>query len=150
MLQNPTSIAVGTDFVANPVLAKVVTEPHFTQRSRQPRLTSFLASMLYNQGASWTTERGIACDEATAYAVDAAGAGKVFGSGACFFVKPTGAPETLAPSTALTWNLGGQALNVYRVPGTGAGTNTFNMNSFTGTGGSTQAWSVTRGVLSIR
>jgi len=149
VLQNPTAIAIGTNFVANPVLPNVVTEPHFTQRSRQPRLTSFLASMIYNYQVSWQNERGIACDEATAYAIETSGTGKVFGSGACFFVKPTGAPETLAPSTALTWNLNGLALNVYRVPGTTTGTNTFNMNTFTGTGGTTQNWSVTRGVLSI-
>ena len=149
VLQNPTAIAIGNNFVANPVLANVVTEPHFTQRSRQPRLTSFLASMLYNQGVGWSSARGIACDEATAYAVESTGTGKVFGSGACFFVRPTGAPETLAPSTALTWNLNGLALNVYRVPGTTTGTNTFNMNTFAGTGGTTQNWSVTRGVLAI-
>lgn len=150
VLQDPTAIAIGTDFVSNAVLPNVVTEPHFTQRSRQPRLTSFLASMIYNDPVSWQSARGIACDEASAYAIETNGAGKVFGSGACFFVRPTGAPETLAPSTALTWNLNGLALNAYRVPGTTAGTNTFNMNTFTGTGGSTQNWSVTRGVLSIR
>ena len=150
VLQNPTAIAIGNNFVVNPVLVNVVTEPHFTQRSRQPRLTSFLASMNYNYAVSWQTERSIACDEATAYAVDTTGAGKIFGTGACFFVKPTGAPEILAPSTALTWNLAGLALNVYRVPGTTTGTNTFNMNTFTGINGTTQNWSVTRGVLSIR
>jgi cyanophycinase len=149
VLQNPTAIAIGNNFVVNPVLINLVTEPHFTQRSRQPRLTSFLASMIYNYSVSWSSERGIACDEATAYAVDTSGTGKVFGAGACFFVKPTGAPETLAPSTALTWNLNGLALTVYRVPGTTTGTNTFNMNTFTGTGGATQSWSVTRGVLAI-
>lgn len=149
VLQNPTAIAIGSNFLSNPVLANVVTEPHFTQRSRQPRLTSFLASMIYNYPASWQNERGIACDEASAYAIETNGAGKVFGTGACFFVRPTGAPETLAPSTALTWDLNGLALNVYRVPGTTTGTNTFDMNTFTGTGGSAQNWSVTRGVLSI-
>jgi cyanophycinase-like exopeptidase len=149
VLQNPTAIAIGSNFVSNAVLANVVTEPHFSQRSRQPRLTSFLASMSYNYSVSWQNERGIACDEASAYAIETNGVGKVFGTGACFFVRPTGAPETLAPSTALTWNLNGLALNVYRVPGTTTGTNMFNMNTFTGTGGSTQSWSVTRGVLSI-
>ncbi len=149
VLQNPTAIAIGNNFVVNPVLTNLVTEPHFTQRSRQPRLTSFLASMIYNDGVNWSSERGIACDEATAYAIETTGTGKVFGTGACFFVKPTGAPETLAPSTTLTWNLNGLALNVYRVPGTATGTNTFNMNTFTGTGGTTQSWSVTRGVLAI-
>jgi cyanophycinase-like exopeptidase len=150
VLQDPTAIAIGTNFVVNPVMNNVVTEPHFTQRSRQPRLTSFLASSIYNDGVSWQAMRGIACDEATAYAVDTAGAGRVFGTGACFFVKPTGAAEVLAPGSALTWYVGNQALNVYRVPGTATGTQGFDMTSFTGTGGTTQTWTVTRGVLSIR
>ena len=150
VLQNPTAIAIGNNFLSNSLLNNVVTEPHFTQRSRQPRLTSFLASSIYNYGVTWQTMRGIACDEATAYALDANGIGKVFGTNACFFVKPTGAPETLAPNTALTWNLNQQALNVYKVPGNTAGSNTFNMNTFSGTGGTTQYWSVNSGALTIR
>ncbi len=150
VLQNPTSIAIGNNFVNNSLLNNVVTEPHFTQRSRQPRLTSFLASSIYNYGATWQNMRGIACDEATAYALDTNGSGKVFGTNACFFVKPTGAPETLAANTTLTWNLSQQALNVYKVPGTSSGSNTFSMTTFTGIGGTTQYWSVNRGTLTIR
>ncbi len=150
VLLNPTAIAIGNNFLANSLLSNVVTEPHFSQRSRQPRLTSFLASSIYNYGVTWQNIRGIACDEATAYALDANGTGKVFGTNACFFVKPMGAPEVLSSGSALTWNLNLQALNVYRVPGTTTGTNTFDMNAFTGTGGTTQYWSVNRGALTIR
>ena len=150
VLLNPAAIAIGNNFLANSLLNNVVTEPHFSQRSRQPRLTSFLASSIYNYGATWQNMRGIACDEATAYALDANGTGKVFGTNACFFVKSTGAPEVLSSGTALTWSLNLQALNVYRVPGTAAGANTFNMTTFTGTGGTTQFWSVDRGTLTIR
>lgn len=154
VLQAPTAIAIGNNFLMNSLLNNVVTEPHFTQRSRQPRLTSFLASAIYNFGVgsqtTWQNMRGIACDEATAYALDVNGSGKVFGGNACFFVKPTGAPEVLAANTPLTWNLNRLALNVYRVPGTASGTNTFSMTTFTGTGGTTQSWSVDRGTLTIR
>jgi cyanophycinase len=150
VLQNPTTIAIGNNFLSNSLLNNVVTEPHFTQRSRQPRLTSFLSSAIYNFSATWQNMRGIACDEATAYALDADGSGKVFGTNACFFVKPTGAPEVLSANTALTWSLNRLALNVYRVPGTTSGTNTFSMNTFTGNGGTTQNWSVDRGTLTIR
>lgn len=150
VLQNPTAIVIGNNFLTNSLLNNVVTEPHFTSRSRQPRLTSFLASSIYNFGATWQNIRGIACDDATAYALDANGSGKVFGTNACLFVKPTGAPEVLAANTALTWNLNRLALNVYRVPGTTNGSNTFSMTTFTGTGGTTQNWSVDRGTLTIR
>lgn len=39
----------------------------------------------------------------------------MFGTDACFYVKPTAAPEVLLANMPLTWNLGKQALNVYRV-----------------------------------
>jgi cyanophycinase len=150
VLINPTAVAIGNNFLNAPLLANVVTEPHFSQRSRQPRLTAFLASTIYNYGVGWQSVRGIACDEATAYALDTTGAGKVFGTNACFFAKPTGAPEVLAPGSVLTWNLANKALNVLRVPGTASGSNTFNINSFTGTGGTVQTWWVDRGTLTIR
>ena len=154
VLQNPTAIVIGNNFVSNSLLANVVTETHFSQRARQPRLTSFLASSIYNYGVSgqvsWQNMRGIACDEATAYALDANGSGKVFGTNKCFFVKPTGAAEVLAPNTVLTWLVNQQALQVYGVPGSATGVNTFNMSTFTGTGGTTQYWSVDKGVLTIR
>jgi cyanophycinase-like exopeptidase len=150
VLQNPTAIAIGTNFVNNSLLANVVTEPHFSQRSRQPRLTSFLASSIYNYGVSWQNMRGIACDEATAYALDVNGSGKVFGTNKCFFVKPSGAAEVLTPNTALTWLVNQTALNVQSIPGTATGTNTFNMGTWSGTGGATQTWWVDRGVITIR
>lgn len=150
VLLNPAAIAIGNNFLASSLLSNVVTDTHFSQRNRQPRLISFMASSIYNYGVTWQNTRGIACDEATAYALDADGTGKVFGTNACFFAKPTGAPEVLTPGTALTWSLNRQALNVYRVPGTTTGANTFNMNTFTGTGGTTQYWSVDRGTLTIR
>ena len=94
--------------------------------------------------------RGIACDEATAYALDANGAGKVFGTNYCFFAKAIGAPEILASDTALTWNLNREALNVYRVQGSASGANTFNLSTFAGAGGTTQFWPSDRGTLTIR
>jgi cyanophycinase len=124
-LSNPTAVAIGNNFLNNTLLNNVITDTHFTQRTRPARLSAFLASTIYNFGVTWQNIRGIACDEATAYALDTTGAGKVFGSNACFFVKPTGAPETLAANTALTWSLNFLALNVYRIPGTTNGTNTF-------------------------
>jgi cyanophycinase len=153
VLSNPTAVAIGNNFLTNSLLNNVVTEPHFSQRNRQARLMSFMASMIYNYGVAgvtWQNVRGIACDEATAYALDANGSGKVFGTNYCFFAKATGAPETLVPNTALTWNVNQQALNVYRIQGTASGTGTFSMNTFSGTGGTTQFWSSNRGTLTIR
>ncbi len=150
VLQNPTAVAIVNNFLSAGLLANAVTDTHFAQRNRQARLMSFMASSIYNFGVSWQSVRGIGCDEATAYALDSNGTGKVFGTNYCFFAKPTGAPEILAAGSALTWNVGQQALNVYRVQGTATGTNTFNMNTFNGTGGTTQYWSSDRGTFTIR
>ena len=150
VLQNPAAIAIGNNLLTENLLANLVTDTHFSQRNRQARLMSFMASAIYNFGVTWQNVRGAACDEATAYALDANGTGKVFGTSYCFFAKATGAPEILAPGAALTWNLNRDALNVYRVQGTASGANTFNMGTFTGTGGTTQFWSSDRGTLTIR
>ncbi|MBL8512483.1 MAG: pre-peptidase C-terminal domain-containing protein [Betaproteobacteria bacterium] len=150
VLQSPTTVAITNNFLGNTMLVNAVTDTHFSQRTRQPRLMAFMASTLHNYGVTWQNVRGIACDEATAYALDTNGSGKVFGANACFFAKATGAPEVLTPGSPLTWNLSQQALNVYRVPGTPTGTNTFNVSTFTGTGGTTQYWSADRGTFTIR
>ncbi len=150
VLLNPTAVAVGNNFLANGALTNLVTEPHFAERARQPRLTSFMASSLYNYGVPWQAMRGVAADERTAVAIDANGIGSVFGSGNAHFVMATGAPETLAPGTALTWLVGNQALKVFQVPATTSGANSFNLGTWSGTTGTTRYWTVNNGTMSIR
>jgi cyanophycinase len=145
VLANPTAIAVGNNFIANPVLANLVTDQHFTQRTRQPRLVSFMASSIYNLGAGWAGMKGVGADENTAVVVDTSGAGQVYGSGNAFFVRGTDSPEVLQPATPLTWYRAAQALRVYKVPGTATGANTFNLINWTGTGGTTGYWSSNNG-----
>jgi cyanophycinase-like exopeptidase len=149
VLQNPTAVAIGNNFLAHGALTNLVTEPHFTERARQPRVTSFMASTLYNYGVTWPAMRAVAADERTAVAIDSAGIGKVFGSGSAHFAMPTGAPETLAPNTPLTWFVGNQAIRIFQVPGSATGANTFNLGTWSGTAGSTHYWRVTNGTLSI-
>ncbi len=149
VLASPTTVAIGNAFVNAPILANVVTDTHFSQRGRFPRLVAFMASSIYNFSVPWQNIRGIATDEATAYAVDTTGAGKVFGTGNVFFAKPTGAAETLVAGQALTWYLGGQALQIYQVPGTASGTNTFNLSTWSGSGGSAHYWAVSNGTMTM-
>ena len=148
-LLNPTAVAIGNNFLANASLANVVTEPHFIERLRQPRLAAFLASSIYNYSAPWQSIRGISADEATALAVDANGMSKVFGSGKVNFVRATGTPETLSPGAALTWLIAQKALQITEIPGTPTGTNTFNLGTWTGTGGATRYWYINNGSLTI-
>lgn len=149
VLTKPTTIAIGNNFLTNSVLNNVVTDTHFAQRNRQPRLTTFLASSIYNFGAPWAGIRGISADEGTAVTIDTAGAARIYGSGNINFVSASGAPETLAPNSALTWYLNRQALRVYQVPGTATGANTFNLSTWSGTGGTTHYWYVSNGTMTI-
>ena len=148
-LLNPTTVAIGNNFLANGSLTNLVTETHFAQRNRHPRMAAFLASTMYNYGVSWQNVRGISADEATALAIDADGSSKAFGTGNINLLKGTGAPETLAPSAALTWLVAQKAIQVYQLPGTASGTNTFNLSTWTGTGGTTRYWYVNNGTLTI-
>ena len=148
-LLDPTAVAIGNNFLSSSVLNNVVTETHFLQRARHPRLAAFLASSMYNLGLTWGSVRGISADEASALAIDANGAARAFGSGKINLVRATGAPETLAPRTALTWLVGQKALQVYELPATSAGTNTFNLGTWTGTGGVTRHWYINNGNLTI-
>ncbi len=145
VLQNPTAIAVNNAFLSNPVMANIVTDTHFTQRNRQPRLATFMASSIYKYSVGWASMSGIGTDEGTAIAIDGNGAAKVYGAGNALFVRGTNSAEVLQPSSPLTWYRAGQALRVYKVPGTATGTNTFNVINWTGSGGSTGYWSANNG-----
>lgn len=150
VLQNPTAVAITNGFLANPLLTNLVTDTHFTQRNRQPRLATFMASSIYNYGAGWAAMGGIGADENTAVAIDAAGAARVYGSGNALFVRGTNSAEVLQPSVPLTWYRAGNALRVYKVPGTATGTNTFNIVNWSGTGGTTGYWSSNGGVWATK
>jgi cyanophycinase-like exopeptidase len=108
-----------------------------------------MASTMYNYGVAWQSIRGISADEATAFALDVNGVGKVFGTNSVHFVKATNSPEVLAPGSALTWSRGGQALQVYQVQGTANGANTFDVGAWTGSGGVVHYWSVNNGSMTI-
>jgi cyanophycinase len=149
VLQNPTAVSIGNNFLSSAAMANLVTDTHFAQRARQPRLVAFLASGIYNYGVPWSSMGGIGADESTAVAVDASGLGQVYGSGDAYFVRGTGAPEILAPGTALTWKLSNQALRVIQVPGTAGGSNSFNLGTWSGSGGVTRYWYVTNGTLTL-
>ncbi len=149
VLRSPTTVAIGNNFLTHAGLTNLVTEPHFAQRARQPRLTAFMASSLYNYGAQWQAMRGVSADENTAVAIDAANVGSVFGSGNANFVMATGAPETLSPAAPLTWFVGGQALKVFQVPASPSGANKFNLGTWSGTTGTARYWHVSNGSLTI-
>lgn len=150
VLQNPTAVAITNNFVNAAILANTVTDTHFSQRTREPRLMAFMASTMFNFGVGWQNNRGIGCDEATAYALEPDGTGKVFGTNYCFFARATGAPERLASGQSLTWDLNNQALQVFAVRGTATASNTFNFASFTSNNATIEYWSSDNGVFTMQ
>ncbi|MEO5790368.1 MAG: T9SS type A sorting domain-containing protein [Gelidibacter sp.] len=153
-LLNPyhPAIALGyNDFLKIPFMEDVITDSHFAQRNRQGRLSVFLARFAKDNNRR---SFGIGCDEDTAITVDSDGKASVYGPGSAYFLQANCttnfAPEVIVKFQPLTWNRGGEAMKVYKVSGTTAGTNYFDLSDWqTGNGGIWQNWAVNAGVLSM-
>ncbi len=148
-LANPYSskVTLTKDFLSVPtVLQSLVTDSHYSNRDRHGRHLAFMARMVKD----WSmTAKGIACDENTAVCIDGDNRATVYGPCAYFIKQNGAAPETCTNGQPLTWNAGGQALRVYKLPGNNSGSSTFNLNDWsTAAGGVWQWWSVSNGTLS--
>lgn len=144
-MSNPSTPVVNNGFINAPILDNLVTDTHFSNRARESRLVGFMANMvLENADVTWSSVRGIGCDEASAYAVEPNGTGKVFagGTGSCYMVRATAAPEVLRSGSTLDWWSNQQALEVSAC---GNGDN-FNASSWTGNCVS-ENWYVDRGTF---
>ena len=155
-LAAPYAAAVTVDsarFLEVPHLERVVTDTHYNDPDRKGRHTAFLARCLVDYGV---VTRGMACDEYAAICIDEAGIARVFGEypdydDTAYFIAPNcelsdATPEGCAPNAPLDWNRGGEALNVYEVKGTPAGSYTFDLNSWqSGSGGTWRHWHVAQG-----
>lgn len=144
-----------THFIENSMLTQTITDTHFDNPDRKGRAITFMARAMQDQGVKL---RAIACDEYTAVCIEPDGTAKVFGGfptydDNAYFMQAncelvSMQPETCMTNSALTWDLGGQAVKVYKVKGTTSGANTFNLIDWqTGNGGAWEDWSVTNGLL---
>lgn len=160
-MTNPyaSNLTIGSnDFLEVPFLDDVITDTHYDNPDRRGRHAVFLARMKNDFGYNL---RGIACNEYVAVCIGTDGKAKVFGDYPnyqefAYFIQSnclnTGPIETCAANTPLTWNYGGQALKVYKVPGTMQGTNYFDVNVWEnalGSGGSWENWAVINGSLNV-
>lgn len=160
-MSNPyaSNMTIGSnDFLQVPFLDDVITDTHYDNPDRRGRHAVFLARMKNDFGYNL---RGIACNEYVAVCIGPEGKAKVFGDYPnyqefAFFIQSnclnTGAIETCSANTPLTWNYGGQALKVYKVPGTMQGTHYFDVNvweSAIGSGGTWENWAIVNGSLNV-
>lgn len=157
-LANPfhPNVTLGSsDFLSIPILASTITDTHFDNPDRRGRLSVFLSRLV---SESQERKFGIASNEYVSVCIDENGIARVFGDFPnyeeyAFFVQPNCTevftPEVCSPNQPLTWNRNGEALKVYRVPGTQNGSNTFNLNDWnSGSGGNWQNWRVVNGTFS--
>ena len=138
-LANPYSerIAIERDFLTLPHLSGVITDSHFVERDRLGRTLVFLARMVED---GWAPRaRAIAIDRATAVLVEADGSASVVGQGPAYFLQTTARAAVCRPGVPLT--LAG--VETYRA----AAGATFDLRSWTGTGGTPYLLSVASGVV---
>lgn len=138
----------GGSFLNVDYMTNVITDSHYNERDRQGRHFTFMARLVQDFGVSYANVRGLGIDEATSVLVEANGTSKVYGAGNAYFLNGFGGtPELCQSKKALTWDRSGQAVKAYVVAGTTTGTNTFNFNTWSGTGGSNESWSATTGTF---
>lgn len=146
VMKDPTGSFIDLDrsFFVAPFLSGVVTDTHFSQRAREGRLVGFMARAVYNNYADVNLGniKAIASDEATAVCYDETGQAHVFGANKAFFLKANGPIERIQPGTSLDWFYGGQAVNAYVIQGSANGSAVFDLNSWSGAGGSSEYWYV--------
>lgn len=147
-----------TDFLNVPFLGNIITDTHYDNPDRRGRHATFIARF---KAASGTNVFGIACNEYVAVCIGNDGKARVFGDYPnyqefAYFIQPNcnigNSIENCQFGQPLTWNQGGQALKVYKVPGTMNGTNYFEVNNWesgTYSGGSWEDWGILNGVLNV-
>jgi len=132
-----SSVTLDRAFFDLPGLENLLTDSHFVTRDRLGRLVTFLARLVQD---GWTTQaRGVGIDEQTALLVDGAGRVTLAGNGAAYFLRTTAKPASCQPGTPLTID----AVTVYRV----AGVATFDLRTWTGSGGAAYTVASTGGTL---
>lgn len=156
-LANPYNSLVtlgNDDFLEVPFLNNVTTDTHFDYYDRKGRLTAFMAKLATDNSRR---TYGIAANEYVAICIDATGKASVYGDYPnyqefAFFAQSncqtSFLPETCQSNTPLTWNRDGEAVKVYKVPGTMNGTNYFQLSDWqNGLGGFWENWTVNNGIF---
>lgn len=127
-------ITIERDFLTMPHMSGIITDSHFVERDRMGRTLVFLARLVHDKWAP--RARAIAIDSKTAVLVEADGTASVVGTGPAYFMETTAATR-LEPQTPVSI----AGISTYRVK---AGA-TFNLATWTGTGGTAYVLSVDRG-----
>ena len=143
------------DFLDIPFLEHVITDTHYDDPDRRGRHAAFLARYATDNN---TRAFGIACNEYTAVCIDELGRAYVYGEYPdypefAFFLQANcvgdSMPETCVDGQPLTWNQGGEAIKVAKIPGLYSGENYIDLTDWSnGQGAIWEDWSATNGSFS--
>ena len=124
---------------AIPALQGLIDDPHFVTRDRMGRDLAFMCRV-YNNGWS-SAPRDIDIDEQTALLMETNGDVTLVGNSNAYFLQAPGQPQVCQAGTPLTY----QNIAVYRItPSQGS----FNVVTWTGSGGTAYSVSANAGVMS--
>ncbi|MGB8013175.1 MAG: cyanophycinase [Terriglobales bacterium] len=140
VLPNPyfERVTLVRGFLKNRRLENLLTDSHFAKRDRMGRTLGFLARIMQD---GWSgSPREIAIDEKSAVLVEPDGKATVVGNGkGAYFLRPTRAPDVCKAGQPLTF----RKIRVYKAPTGGH----FDLNSWTGDGGTEYSLSVKKGLI---
>ncbi|WP_237065066.1 cyanophycinase [Microbulbifer guangxiensis] len=139
------------DFLLHPQLSGLITDSHLDRvtgkgraaETRHGRTFGFLARTAQDQVS--LTVRAIGLEEGTFLAIPASGVATVYGEGSAFFMQPNSLPEQITEGSPLVWSNSGKAVSVYRIQGDSNGHGSFDLNNWSGSGGSSSDWYTTSG-----
>ncbi|MFN4291780.1 MAG: cyanophycinase [Permianibacter sp.] len=145
VMYDPTGyfVDLNRSVVNPPFMTNVITDTHFSARNRFGRLVGFMARADYNwSDVSYSNIKAIAADEGTAACYDSSGIAKVFGTGKAFFLKGNKPIERIRSGYSLDWWGSRQAVKAYVITGSNGGSGSFNLGSWSGSGGLSEYWYV--------
>jgi cyanophycinase len=131
-------VTVVRNFLTIALLKNALTDSHFAKRDRMGRSLGFLCRIVQN---GWSAHpREIAVDERSAVLVDPDGSARIIGGGkGAYFLELTKSPENCSPGKPLTID----SISVDHEPRN----STFNLSTWSGTGGQGYSLAVVNGEL---
>ncbi|KEZ53359.1 cyanophycinase [Metabacillus indicus] len=146
-LRNPYSSLISfTDYlIQTPHNNNIQTDTHFEQRDRMGRLLTFMARNIQDGEETGTSAKGIGLNEQSALLVEKDGTAKVVTqpgavNAAVYMAKSNQAPTRCVSGSSLTYN----NISIYKLKDG----NTFNLSTWTGSGGLSYTLNVNSGTIS--
>lgn len=142
-LENPYNryMSFTNDFLVIPNMTNIITDTHFGRRDRMGRSVGFIARMVKDGWAPANNSKAICCDEGTVLCIEANGVGRVYGTGNVYFLRTTEAPLVCQSGLPLEIN----NVSVYKIDSSSS--KTFNISTWTGSGGTSYSLDAADGQL---